>query len=135
MEHLYFIATLFLCFALNVFVINGWTHLCPQTHLQLACKCMPGEKCCFCPRQKIIMSHQHVANGLPEVIENDASPCSPLVIPNGCTVGGVCPPCNSVGRQYTNDLCVDDPSCSSMNGFGDAQFATLCSQFADVRSR
>ena len=135
MEHFYLIVTFLLCFFLNVSVTKGWTHRCPQTHLQLSCKCMPGEKCCFCPKPKIVIGHHHVSNGLSKVIENGDSPCSPLVVPNGCTVGGVCPPCNSLGRQYTNDLCVDDPSCSSMTGFGSAQFVTMCSQFADVRSR
>jgi len=85
---------------------------------------MPGEKCCFCPKPKMIISHP--------------SPCEPLVIPNGCTKGGICPPCQgrySLARKYTNDICIDDPSCVGMTGFGLPQFATVCSQFADVRSR
>ena len=138
----YIIATIVIYLIANAVEIKGWTNLCPQTNLQLDCKCQPGEKCCFCPKPKMVLKHQHVAHGMTEVIGSHPSlvsePCSPLVIPNGCTKGGVCPPCPGMvayNRRYTNDICVDEPVCSSMAGFGLPQFAAVCSQFADVRYR
>ena len=132
----YIIVSIFLCIFLSINYVEGWTQLCPQTHLQLDCKCMPGEKCCFCPKPKMIISHRNVA--ISEIDNSHSNPCEPLVIPNGCTKGGVCPPCQgrySLERRYTNDMCIDEPACVSMTGFGLPQFATVCSQFADVRRR
>ena len=120
----------FICIVFIKHAVEGWTQLCPQTNLQQACKCMPGERCCFCPKPKMSISHQHVASGVSEIISANSSPCSALVIPNGCTVGGVCPACNGLKREFTNDICVDDPSCTSM-----ALSTTVCSQFSDVRYR
>ena len=114
-------------------IVQSWTHLCPQAHLNELCKCSPGEQCCFCPKPRPTITHQHVAQGLLELIPpqvDPEDPCSSLVIPNGCTVGGTCPSCNGVRREFTSDLCVDEPSCPRV---GLTQ--TICSTFADIRSR
>lgn len=136
MGRLYIFVPIFICSVLSICYVEGWTHLCPQTNLQLDCKCHTGEKCCFCPKPKILVSHQHAAKGGLEV--TDTNPCEPIVIENGCTKGGICPPCpkfSPLDPKYTNDLCVDEPNCGSMAGVGQLPWATICSQFADVRRR
>ena len=111
----------------------AWTHLCPQEHLNELCKCSPGEQCCFCPKPRAAIGHGHVAEGLLENLSNPGSPdnpCSSIVIPNGCTLGGTCPSCNGVRREFTSDLCFDEPSCPRIG-----LTRTICSTFADIRSR
>ena len=114
-------------------LVEAWTQLCPQSHLNELCKCSPGEQCCFCPKPKATISHQHAAEGLLEMIAppGDAgNPCSAMVIPNGCTVGGSCPSCNGMRREFTSDICVDEPSCPRVG-----LTRTICSTFADIRAR
>jgi len=110
---------------LSNYYTSAWTNLCPQEHLNELCKCSPGEQCCFCPKPRPLIAQEELAPvGAP------GNPCASLVIPNGCTVGGTCPSCNGVRREFTSDVCVDEPTCPTIG-----LTRTICSTFADIRSR
>ena len=133
MNSLYFVFSVIVLVSIIANFAQGWTQLCPQSHLNELCKCSPGEQCCFCPKPKARISHGHVAEGLMEMIappSESGNPCASLVIPNGCTVGGTCPSCNGIRREFTSDVCVDEPSCPRVG-----LTRTICSTFADIRAR
>jgi len=133
MNSLYFVFSVIVLVSIIANLAQGWTQLCPQSHLNELCKCSPGEQCCFCPKPKARISHGHVAEGLMEMISppsESGNPCASLVIPNGCTVGGTCPSCNGIRREFTSDVCVDEPSCPRVG-----LTRTICSTFADIRAR
>ena len=111
---------------LSDYYTSAWTNLCPQEHLNELCKCSPGEQCCFCPKPR-----PPVVGGAPLApVGPPGNPCESLVIPNGCTVGGTCPSCNGNQREFTSDVCVDEPTCPTIG-----LTRTICSTFADIRSR
>lgn len=132
MNLIHFLLALILYVNFTKDLVQAWTHLCPQSHLNELCKCSPGEQCCFCPKPRASISHSHVAEGLEMIGRpgEPGNPCSALVIPNGCTVGGTCPKCNGISREFTSDLCVDEPSCPRVG-----LTRTICSTFADIRHR
>ena len=127
-KHYLAILFIFLCCNHHLDVVDAWTKLCPQSNLRELCKCSPGEQCCLCPNPRPIMSHTHWTDGIND--ESSGNPCSKMVSPNGCTVGGICPPCGGSNRAFTNAECVDEPSCSRLG-----LTRALCSAFDDIRHR
>ena len=109
-------------------VVETWTKLCPQSNLNELCKCSPGEHCCFCPNPRQPLSDKHWSRG--NNAEMFGNPCSAMVSSNGCTVGGICPPCGGLNLAFTNDIRVDEPVCA---GLGLTR--TLCSVFDNIRYR